>query len=199
MAGHESERGADTRSARSLSTLVENHHVFLRFLERLVGDRATAEDILQEAFAHGFDKLDELHEEESAAAWFYRVLRNKVIDRSRRAGSASRMLESYAAETKDHVEPEVETRRTICACVGNLADNLKPEYSEALRRVEVDGLAVKAYAAEVGISSGNAAVRVFRARAALRKQVVRCCGTCATDDRVDCTCGSGVGCSPKSG
>ena len=40
-------------------------------------------------------------------------------------------------------------------------------------------------------SSNNAAVRVFRAREALRKQVARACGACATHGCVDCTCKHG--------
>jgi hypothetical protein len=34
-----------------VATLVENHRAFLRYLERRVGDRALAEDILQDEFA----------------------------------------------------------------------------------------------------------------------------------------------------
>ena len=41
----------------SLATLVENHRVFLRFLERRVGSRETAEDLLQEAFGRAIDRV----------------------------------------------------------------------------------------------------------------------------------------------
>lgn len=74
-----------------------------------------------------------------------------------------------------------------------LAGTLKPEYASALKRIELDGLAVKDYAAEVGISSNNAAVRVFRAREALRKQVARSCGTCADHGCLDCACDTSKG------
>ena len=49
--------------------------------------------------------------------------------------------------------------------------------------------AVKAFAERHGLTPGNAGVRVFRAREALRKQVVRSCGTCAEHGCLDCTCG----------
>lgn len=58
-------------------------------------------------------------------------------------------------------------------------DTLKPEYADALRRIDVDGMPVKTYADEAGTSASNAGVRVFRARDALRKQVAHSCGTCA--------------------
>jgi RNA polymerase sigma-70 factor (ECF subfamily) len=76
----------------------------------------------------------------------------------------------------------------VCRCVARLAETLKPEYATALRRIELDGLAVKAYAAEAGISESNAGVRVFRAREALRRELARSCGTCAEHGCFQCTC-----------
>jgi RNA polymerase sigma factor (sigma-70 family) len=170
--------------------LVENHREFLGFLERRLGDRALAEDILQEAFARGIERLDTLRQDESAVAWFYRVLRNAVIDHHRRRSAAERALESFAAEIEGHAEPEQEVRGAICQCVTRLAKTLKPEYRDALERIEVEGVAVKDFAEEQGISASNAAVRVFRAREALRKQVAVSCGTCAEHGCIECTCGS---------
>jgi RNA polymerase sigma-70 factor (ECF subfamily) len=72
--------------------------------------------------------------------------------------------------------------------VARLADTLKPEYADALRRIEIESVAVKDYAEANGISANNAGVRIFRAREALRKQVARSCGTCAAHGCLDCTC-----------
>jgi RNA polymerase sigma-70 factor (ECF subfamily) len=63
--------------------------------------------------------------------------------------------------------------------VSRLASTLKPEYREALAAIDVGGAPVETFAAEKGISAGNAAVRVFRAREALKKRVSESCGTCA--------------------
>lgn len=171
-----------------IKNLVENHREFLRFLERRVGDRALAEDILQDAFVRGVGRVSTLNDEESATAWFYRILRNSVTDHYRRKSSANRKLDAFAAELSQHAEPALETKQAVCQCVTRLAGTLKPEYRQALERVEVEGKSVKDYAAEVGISSNNAAVRVFRAREALRKQVARSCGTCADHGCLDCHC-----------
>jgi RNA polymerase sigma factor (sigma-70 family) len=176
-----------------VSALVRNHRDFLGFLQQRVGDRAAAEDILQEAFVRGLHKLGTLEHDESATAWFYRILRNAVIDHYRRRAAVDRKLEAFAAELEPHVEPEGDMRGAVCQCIGQLAGTLKPEYADALRRVEVDGVAVKDYAAEAGITSNNAAVRVFRAREALRKQVARSCGTCADHGCLDCTCDKSKG------
>ncbi|MCY0986977.1 sigma-70 family RNA polymerase sigma factor [Nannocystis sp. ILAH1] len=176
-----------------VSRLVANHREFLAFLQLRVGSRAVAEDILQDAFVRGLDKLGGLRDDEAAVAWFYRLLRNAVIDRRRRDAAAGRRLDALAAELEEAVEPAPELHGAVCQCVARLADTLKPEYAEALRRIELDGLAVKDYAAEAGITANNAAVRVFRARDALKKQVARSCGTCAEHGCLDCTCGTGGG------
>jgi RNA polymerase sigma factor (sigma-70 family) len=175
--------------------LVANHRQFLGFLERRVQSRAVAEDILQEAFVRGVTKLDTLRSDESIVAWFYRVLRNAIIDHRRRSGAAERKLAAFGQEVEDRLEPDLEMRGAICRCVGELAATLEPSYAEALRAVEIEGVAVKDYAARAGISRSNAGVRVFRAREALRKQVVRSCGTCADHGCLDCTCApSSSGC-----
>lgn len=172
------------------AVLVANHQQFLGFLERRVGDRALAEDILQDAFVRGMQKLDTLNADESAVAWFYRVLRNAVIDHRRRRGATERKLAAFGAEVERSAEADGELRGAICRCVGELASTLKSEYADALHSVEVGGVPVKEYAARLGITASNAGVRVFRAREALRKQVQRSCGSCAEHGCLDCTCGS---------
>lgn len=175
--------------------LVANHRQFLGFLERRVHSRAVAEDILQDAFVKSATKLDTLRSDESVVAWFYRVLRNAVIDHRRRVGASDRKLTAFGQEVEDRLEPDVEMQGAICRCVGELAATLKPDYAEALRTVEVEGVSVKDYAQQAGITASNAGVRVFRAREALRKQVVRSCGTCADHGCLDCTCApSSSGC-----
>jgi RNA polymerase sigma factor (sigma-70 family) len=160
----------------------------LRFLEQRVGTRAEAEDILQEAFVRGVERAGTLHDGESANAWFYRVLRNALVDHYRRRGSAGRALDAFAQEQEQTSEPAVEVPQRVCACVRVLSEALKPEYADALRRIEVDGMSVNGYAAELGIQANNAAVRVHRARQALRRRVMACCGSCAEHGCSNCTC-----------
>ena len=170
----------------ALEQLVDQHRAFLRFLERRVGDRATAEDILQDAFGRAVSHADSIPEE-TAVAWFYRVLRNAVIDHHRRHDTRRHALEALAREL-DGAAPPPEVHDEVCRCVLGAASSLKPEYAEVLRRVDVAGAPVKAFAAETGISSSNASVRLFRAREALKRQVMAACGTCAEHGCRDCTC-----------
>lgn len=170
-----------------VQVLLENHRAFLRYLERKVGDRATAEDILQDAFVRNLARVGAL-DDEAVVPWFYRTLRNAAIDHYRRRGAAGRALEAFAKELEIHETPSEELEAEICACVTRLADTLKPEYADVLRAVDVEGVAVKDYAEGKGLSSGNAGVRAFRAREALRKRVMQSCGTCAEHGCLNCTC-----------
>lgn len=186
---------ADERSPDTIRVLVDNHRAFLAFLERRLGDRALAEDILQDAFVRSFDKVAALRDEDAIVPWFYRMLRNAVVDHQRRRASASRALDAFATELETE-GAGTDTHGAICKCIAELAGTLKPEYADALRRVEIDGVAVKDYASEAGITANNAGVRVFRARDALRSQVKASCGTCATHGCVDCTCAEAPGHHP---
>jgi len=172
----------------TLATLLENHRAFLRYLERRVGDRALAEDLLQDAFAKALSRPDQLPDDEALVPWFYRTLRNAAIDRFRRQGAADRAPGAIARELETTEAVPDDTRTQVCRCITRLATTLKPEYADALRAIEVEGQPVKSYAERKGLTSGNAAVRVFRAREALKRRVVESCGTCAEHGCMNCTC-----------
>ena len=171
-----------------VALLLENHQAFLRYLERKLGDRAIAEDVLQDAFAKVVASPEKAPTDEGIVPWFYRTLRNATIDHFRRRGAADRAAEAFARELEAQETPTTEMIGEICACVSRLASTLKPEYAEALQAIEVAGTPVKTFAEQKGLSSGNAAVRVFRAREALKKRVAESCGTCAEHGCLNCTC-----------
>src|SRR5690606_37816234 len=113
----------------------------LAFVERRVGNRALAEEILQDALVKSLEKRDEIRE--STLGWFYRVLRNAIIDHARRRAVHDRKLEQVAQQIETH--EDVELRDEVCRCVTSLAQTLKPEYADALQRIDVEGVAVKDY------------------------------------------------------
>jgi RNA polymerase sigma-70 factor (ECF subfamily) len=180
-------------SAVIVERLVGNHREFLAFLERRLGSRAEAEDILQEAFVRGVERADSVRDEESVVAWFYRTLRNAVVDHHRRRGAAGRAMDAFARELEEAVEPLADVKESVCGCVRRLSNTLKPEYADALQRIDVEGMSVQGYAAAIGIEANNAAVRVHRAREALRKRVKISCGTCADHGCLDCHCEKACG------
>ena len=171
-----------------LATLLENHRAFLKYLERRVGDRELAEDILQDAFSKVVGRPDQAPADEGVVPWFYRMLRNAAIDQFRRRGTATRAIEAFARELETQTAPEADMEAEICACVSRLASTLKPEYAEALEAIDVNGTPVKTFAEQRGLTASNAGVRVFRAREALKRRLTESCGTCAEHGCRNCTC-----------
>lgn len=186
---------ADAREMRAdvIRVLLENRPKFLGFVQRQVESRDTAEDILQEVLARGIHRIESIRNDDLVIAWFYRALRNAVRDHYRFHNTASRGLTALAQEIESAQGSDEEPSAGVCKCVGRLATELKPEYADALQRIEVEGVPVKEFAEERGLSCGNAGVRVFRAREALRRALMSSCGACATNGCRNCTCGD-TGC-----
>lgn len=170
-----------------LDALVSNHRRFLDFLERRTGSRADAEDLLQNAFVRALERGGDLRSGESAVAWFYRLLRNALIDRYRANAALGRALESLAGDATDGHE-EADIRGEACRCIADLLPAVKPEYADLLRRVDLQGEPVNRAAQALGITPNSAGVRLHRARKALLREVQRSCRTCATHGCLDCSC-----------
>jgi RNA polymerase sigma factor (sigma-70 family) len=171
-----------------LNQLFDQRRQFLSFVQRRVSDRGLAEDILQSAYLRAFEHRDDFKPGEPAVAWFYRLLRNAVIDSYRRDASKDRALEAWTRELEASTEVSLELEEEVCACLHGILDGLKPEYSEILRAVDLGEQRVQEFAEQHSLSASNAGVRVHRARAALRKELLRTCGSCAEHACLNCTC-----------
>jgi RNA polymerase sigma factor (sigma-70 family) len=185
--GAEAEAGLSPAVVR---VLIANHRRFLGFLERRIGRRDLAEELLQEAFTRGIARGRSLRDDESVVAWFYRLLRNVMIDHLRRQSAEDRGRAAFAREEAAAAdgEPDQELVDTVCACVTSLVDTLRPDYATAIRRVDLGGESLQSFAMAANITRGNAGVRLFRARQALRVRVEQSCGTCATHGCYQCEC-----------
>jgi len=172
-----------------MAQLVDSHRDFLAFLERRVESKAVAEDILQSAFARGLEHGASV-DDEKVVAWFYRVLRNAVIDHYRRRATSAKAIDAWQQDPTVHHHPDAALEQEICQCISGLLHALKPEYRDALRIVDLDDGKLSDLAQQAGITEQNAAVRIHRARAALRRGVQRACGTCAEHGCFDCRCQS---------
>lgn len=167
--------------------LVENHRRFLAFLERRTGDRAGAEDILQSAYSRAVEKGVPAEDSAGAVNWFFAVLKNAITDHYRHRAVEARAIEKLAAESPSEIaDPEL--RDEVCACFRRLLPTLHAEYAEILEKVDLGDRPVSEVAAELGITANNAGVRLHRARQALRKQLERTCGACATHGCLECSC-----------
>jgi RNA polymerase sigma factor (sigma-70 family) len=173
----------------AISILLDNRRKFLSFLESRVGSRDDAEEILQSAFVRTIQKADGLRESESSVAWFYRLLRNAIVDHYRRTDAANRSLATFAEQLSDSEGPvDPAMGRTVCECVEALVPLLKPAQADLITRVDLQGDDMTSVAESLGITAGNARVRLHRARTALRREVERTCRTCSDHGCLDCTC-----------
>lgn len=170
------------------TTLARERDRFLGFLRSKLGDSAAAEDVLQAAWLKALQGADAIRDTESAVAWFWRVLRNAVIDVYRQRAAETRAL-AQAARWADAEEPQApELRDALCRCVDGILETIKPEYAAILRRVDVEGVPVPEAARAEGITANNAGVRLHRARAAVRERLRQTCGACADHGCLDCGC-----------
>lgn len=171
-----------------IAALVDNHRRFLAFLERRVGDRATAEEILQEAFVRGLERGGDLRDEERAVAWFYRLLRNALVDHWRRRDAARRGHEALAREPRPDAPDPAALEAEICRCFEALLPTLEAGQAALLRRVDLEGERPLDAARRLGITPNAAMVRLHRARRALRDRLIATCRTCADHGCLDCSC-----------
>jgi RNA polymerase sigma factor (sigma-70 family) len=171
------------RTKSAVEQLVALKSEFLGFVRARVGSEAEAEDLLQAAYLKATEKAETIRDDESVVAWFYRLLRNAVIDLQRERRRAGAALLDPAPESTD-----AELHRVVCACVNDLVPTLKPEWARLVRRVDLEGGSVPDVARAEGITPNNAAVRLHRARAALRDKLRVVCGACARHGCLDCGC-----------
>ena len=172
--------------SNALQTLVAERRRFQSFIAGRVGDAEEAEDILQEALLRALKSPPADDDPEGTVRWFYRVLRNALIDRARSATSHGRALEQFAREpSSDTQDPLWDA---VCECVGTLLVGLKQSQADILRAVDVENQPISDVAARLGITQGNARVRLHRARAELRTELESFCRTCAHHGCRDCTC-----------
>jgi RNA polymerase sigma-70 factor (ECF subfamily) len=163
--------------------LLDRQSEFLGFLRARLGTEEAARDALQSAYVKALEKADAIRDRESTVAWFYRLLRNALLDAHRREQVEQRGLGHQQPEPQDE-----DLFRAICTCVGGVIDTLKPEYKDLLRRVDLEGASAAEAARATGITANNAGVRLHRARAALRDKLKAVCGACARHGCLDCRC-----------
>jgi RNA polymerase sigma-70 factor (ECF subfamily) len=175
---------------RKLATLLQHRAEFVAFVRKHASAAGTddAEDIVQSSFLRAMEKLGTIRQDESIVAWFYRVLRNAIIDHYRRSSADEKKTQAFLADWSEESPLSFQIHQQICQCILPIVDELKPEYRDALKIIDIAEQPLRTLAAEQGISENNAAVRLHRARQALRKEVKITCGTCATHGCLDCKC-----------
>ena len=166
--------------------LLKELETFSAFARSRVGDPHLAADVVQDSLLKAMKSADQLREDESVTAWFYRILRRTIIDLYRRRATSQTALAKLEQELA--TVPTTEAVQTACACVEALIPALKPEYAELIRRLDLDGESVESVANRLGLHPNNLRVRHHRARHQLRARLEQTCRVCAKHGCFDCTC-----------
>jgi RNA polymerase sigma-70 factor (ECF subfamily) len=148
---------------------------------RLVRDRATAEDLAQEAFLRAFRALPSYDPGRRFASWLLRIAHNAAIDSLRRRGPRTVSLgvpaddeEGPGLEVADRSRPDPEqeaTGRDVARQLEAGLRRLRPEHRTALLLRFRDELPYEEIAAVMGIPLGTVKTFIHRARQELARQV----------------------------
>src|SRR5579885_50961 len=170
------------------SELARQRGRFLSFLEARLGSRE--EELLQAAYLKGLRASAAVKEREKITAWFFQLLRNALADHWRKKAAEGRAVEAYGAEAARREKLDAaRLDRAVCKCVSALVDTIKPEYAEAIKKVDLEDASVQDLAKTSGVTANSAAVRLHRARKTLKKRLIQTCGKCAEHGCRDCDCG----------
>ena len=183
-----------SRSEKLALELNAQRQAFKAFLTARLGSEAEAEDLLQNSLVKAMHHADDVREDGRAAAWFYRVLRNAVIDHYRSNAAGRRRDDAFGTlihSLGEDIASAPAWEPQLCGCLNPIAASLKPPQAELLRRVDLDGESVQLVAKELGLTSNHASVILHRARKELRLRLERFCGACAKGKCLDCDCHAG--------
>lgn len=170
--------------------LTNGRTAFLGFLVKRLGNRADAEDVLQEFCIRVLARQDQLRDAERLDAWLYAILRSALNDHFRKVGRRRRLEDAVAREIQpgdDSVDPP-EEMAMICGCIKGLVSELRPAEAELVRRIDIDEEDRATVATDLGVRPGTLAVRLHRARVALRDRLLAHCGCCCEHGFEDCSC-----------
>ena len=149
--------GLSSNADSVIHRLLENRSLFEAFLRRRVEDHFLVQDLLQQSLVKAIQQQHSLNNEESVVPWFYRILRNTVIDYYRAKASENARRNDFLEEAKvlsdDHVPSLDEVKATVCGCLDDAILVLRPGYSDLIRRIDLGGETISVVAKDLQITS----------------------------------------------
>lgn len=159
---------------------------FVGFARRRLANPDLAADAVQESLMKALRASEQIRDQESVKAWFYKILRRTIIDLYRRRDAQDRALERYQVDAD--LTPSEDEERVVCACIERLIPTLPPQYAVLIRRLDLEGEAPESLTASLGISKNNLNVRLHRARRRLKNRLEETCRMCVRHGCLDCHC-----------
>jgi RNA polymerase sigma-70 factor (ECF subfamily) len=159
---------------KAFSTLVERHGPPLfRYLLRMVGNRALAEDLVQDTFATAYAHRGEFREPGSVRAWLFAIARNRALnalrDGQRVAADSASVARELARLPVSAANPEGEVLRLeLRAEILAALRQLPPARRDVVVLRDLEGLSYAEIAAITDSTEGAVRVQVHRARRQLQ-------------------------------
>ncbi len=150
----------------AIRTLFGRHRVPLyRWLLRLVGDEALAEDLLSDVFLDVWRQAAAFEARSSVSTWLLAIARYKALSARRRPTNAE-LDEKIASRVADPADdPEVVLqKKTQRELLRHSLPRLSPEHGEVIDLVYFHGKSVKEVAEIVGTAEATVKTRMFYAR-----------------------------------
>ena len=144
----------------------EHASALWRYAMRLTGDRARAEDVVQETLLRAWQHPRVLDQSEnSARAWLFTVARNLVFDQYR---SARSKREFGTDSPPEQASPDGTDAALDAWLVADALAGLTPEHRGVLVRAYYRGMSTHQIAEELEIPDGTVKSRMHYALRALR-------------------------------
>jgi RNA polymerase sigma-70 factor, ECF subfamily len=163
-------RRRDTAADEALIRALYNEHsgALLAYAIRLTGDRAAAEDVVQETLIRAWQRPDTLtNNKGSVRGWLLTVARNIVIDRVR--ARAARPIEVAESPGSGPVQRDHADEVVASIVVLDALEQLSPEHRDVLTALYFKGHSVAEAADAAGIPSGTIKSRSYYALQRLRE------------------------------
>ena len=154
-----------------------NQRLF-RVIHGILKDENESEQVMQEAYVRAYQHLHQFEGRAKFSTWLTKIAvyeayaRLKV--RQRTSGSNTHMEELMA--TRDRSPEERTLDAEMRALLELLVDSLPADYRSVLLMRDVEGMSTAETADCLNISEENVKVRLFRARAILRRQLLEYVG-----------------------
>ena len=147
---------------------------------RLTGNEPDARDLTQEAFIRVFRAWESFREGTSFLSWIYRIVTNLYRDElRRRKGIFTQPLPEdnqpvqHRPEVESHDPIETMHERQLSSSMERALGTLTPDQRAVVVLADVEEYSYQDIADAIGCSIGTVRSRLHRARAQLRKAVLR--------------------------
>ncbi len=150
----------------------------LGYLTHRLGDVEAAADVLHDVFFKALRSGAAFCRLEQPRAWLFQVARNALVDRVRTAHPTEPLPDDLSAPESIQQAPV----DALADCLWRCLPELSEEDADVLRRCDLGGQTLAAYASERGLTLPAAKSRRLRARQRLRSRLTHVCQVCFDDD-----------------